>query len=217
MWRMRAGAKSLESCLRLCDPMVYSQSDSSVCGTLQARILDGLPCPPPGDLPDPGIKSTSLAVLTLPGGFWTTVPPERPNPLLQSRFAVAFWKHRAPSSSAGSLWHQNRWSLCLQKPSDAPPLEPLTNISSPPPNRKTHVVDAVIVGVRRELGACLEPGGPAGVDRRARRGSCGALMCDGWPVAAMHHPGPAALAARRSRTSSERCPAGAAAWKSTAP
>ena len=34
----------LESCLSLCDPIVCSQSDSSVCGTLQARILGGLPC-----------------------------------------------------------------------------------------------------------------------------------------------------------------------------
>ena len=28
---------------------------------LQARILDGLPCPPPGDLPDPVIESWSPA------------------------------------------------------------------------------------------------------------------------------------------------------------
>lgn len=104
------------------------------------------------------------------------------------------------------------------EPSDAPPLESATNISFfPAPSRKTEVVDAVIVGVQRELGACLEPGRPAGVDRRAGWGSCGALTSDGWPVAAMHHPGPAALAARRSRTSSEQCPAGAAAWKPTAP
>ena len=31
--------------------------------------LSGLPCPPPGDLPDPGIKPTSCA---LAGGFFTT-------------------------------------------------------------------------------------------------------------------------------------------------
>ena len=32
----------------------------------------GLPCPPPGDLPDPGIKSTSLMSPALAGGFLTT-------------------------------------------------------------------------------------------------------------------------------------------------
>ena len=52
------------------------------------------------------------------------------------------------------------------EPPDAPPLESATNISFfPAPSRKTEVVDAVIVGVQRELGACLEPGRPAGVDR----------------------------------------------------
>ena len=31
-----------------------------------------LPCPPPGDLPDPGIKPLSLKSLALSGGFFTT-------------------------------------------------------------------------------------------------------------------------------------------------
>ena len=36
-------------------------------GILQARILSGLPCPPPGDLPNPGIepRSTTLQVDSL--------------------------------------------------------------------------------------------------------------------------------------------------------
>ena len=34
--------------------------------------LSGLPCPPPGDLPDPGIKPMSLASPALAGGFFTT-------------------------------------------------------------------------------------------------------------------------------------------------
>ena len=33
---------------------------SSVHGILQARTLEWLPCPPPGDLPNPGIEPTSL-------------------------------------------------------------------------------------------------------------------------------------------------------------
>ena len=32
----------------------------------------GLPRPPPGDLPDPGIEATSLASPSLVGGFFTT-------------------------------------------------------------------------------------------------------------------------------------------------
>ena len=34
-----------------------------------------LPCPPPQDLPDPGIKPTSLASPALTGKFFTTAPP----------------------------------------------------------------------------------------------------------------------------------------------
>ena len=37
-----------------------------------------LPLPTPGDLPDPGIKTASLASLALAGRFFTTVPPVGP-------------------------------------------------------------------------------------------------------------------------------------------
>ena len=39
----------------------------------------GLPFPSPGDLPDPGIKPTSLASLALAGGFFATEPPGKPH------------------------------------------------------------------------------------------------------------------------------------------
>ena len=35
----------------------------------------GLPCPSPGDLPDPGVEPTSPA---LAGGFFSTEPPGKP-------------------------------------------------------------------------------------------------------------------------------------------
>ena len=35
-----------------------------------------MPCPPPGDLPDPGIEPASPA---LAGGFFTTEPPGKPD------------------------------------------------------------------------------------------------------------------------------------------
>ena len=38
----------------------------------------GLPFPPPGDLPDPGIKLTSLLSPALAGRFFTTEPPGKP-------------------------------------------------------------------------------------------------------------------------------------------
>ena len=50
----------LQSCLTLCNPVDCSPSGSSVCGILQARTLEWVSMSSPGDLPDSGIKSTSL-------------------------------------------------------------------------------------------------------------------------------------------------------------
>ena len=55
-------------CLTLCNPMDCCQLGSSVHGILQVRILEWLPFPPPGDLPNP----------TLPGRFFITEPPGKP-------------------------------------------------------------------------------------------------------------------------------------------
>ena len=47
----------------LCNPMDCSPPGSSVHGVSQAEILEWVPFPPPGDLPDPGIEPTSLCLL----------------------------------------------------------------------------------------------------------------------------------------------------------
>ena len=51
------------SCVRLCDPMGYiaRQAPLSI-GFSRQEYWSGLPCPPPGDLPHPGIKPVSLYV-----------------------------------------------------------------------------------------------------------------------------------------------------------
>ena len=56
-----ASAKSLLSRPVLCDPMDCHPPGSSVHRILQARILE-LPCPPPGDLPNPRTELASLTV-----------------------------------------------------------------------------------------------------------------------------------------------------------
>ena len=63
-------AKSLQSCLTLCNAMDCSLPGSSVHWILQ--YLSGLPCPPPGDLPDPGIRPMSFTAPALAGRFFTT-------------------------------------------------------------------------------------------------------------------------------------------------
>ena len=62
-----------QSCPTLCDPMDCSPPGSSDLGIFQARThWSGLPFPPPGDLPNPGIEPTSLMSPALAGGFFTT-------------------------------------------------------------------------------------------------------------------------------------------------
>ena len=69
-------AKSLQSCLTLCNPMNRSSPGSSTHGILQARILEQLPCPPLGDLPNPEIRPASLLhLLHWKAGSLSLVPP----------------------------------------------------------------------------------------------------------------------------------------------
>ena len=65
-----------QSCPTLCDPIECSLTGSSVHGISQARILEWISFP--GDLPNPGIKPTSLTSPALAGGFFTTVPSGGP-------------------------------------------------------------------------------------------------------------------------------------------
>ena len=68
-------AKLLQSYLTLCDTMDCSLPGPSVHGILQARILEWVPCPSPGDLPDPGIKLGSPA---LQADSLLSEPPGKP-------------------------------------------------------------------------------------------------------------------------------------------
>ena len=62
-----------QSYLTLCDPV--DLPGSSVLEFSRQEYWSGLPCSPPGDLPHPGIKPTSLSSPALAGGFFTTMPP----------------------------------------------------------------------------------------------------------------------------------------------
>ena len=59
-------------CVTLCDSMDWSTPGSPVHGILQARILEWVACPPPGDLSNPGIKPESLMSPALSGSFFIT-------------------------------------------------------------------------------------------------------------------------------------------------
>ena len=64
-------AKSLDSCLTLCDPMGCSLPGSSVCGIFQAGIQGRLLFPSSGDLPNLGSEVKSLSCVRLFAAPWT--------------------------------------------------------------------------------------------------------------------------------------------------
>ena len=53
-------AKSLQLCPTLCDPMDVAWQAPLSMGFSRQEYCRGLPCPPPGDLPDSGIKPVTL-------------------------------------------------------------------------------------------------------------------------------------------------------------
>ena len=74
-------AKSLQSCLTLCDPIDCSPPSLLSMGFSRQEYWSSLPFPPPGNFPDPGIEPTSLVSPALAGRFFTTsVTWEAPGP-----------------------------------------------------------------------------------------------------------------------------------------
>ena len=73
-------------------------------GFSRHKYQSGWPCPPPGDLPDPGIEPSSLMSSALAGGFFTTsttweayiyiymyLDPESPSPSSHTQNRDSFW------------------------------------------------------------------------------------------------------------------------------
>ena len=65
-----------------CNPMDYSPPGSFVLGNLQARILQWLPWPSPGNLLDPGIELMSLTSPALAGELFTISATARSLPMV---------------------------------------------------------------------------------------------------------------------------------------
>ena len=51
-----------QSCQTLCDPMDCSRQSPLFIGFSRQEYWSRLPCPPPGDIPDPGIEPRSLTL-----------------------------------------------------------------------------------------------------------------------------------------------------------
>ena len=71
-------AKSLQSCLTLCDPMDSSPSGSSVHGILQARILECVFMPSSRGSSRPRDSNYVSCDSWIAGRFFTAEPPGKP-------------------------------------------------------------------------------------------------------------------------------------------
>ena len=69
-----------KSCPTFCDLMLNFQAPPSM-GFPRQEYWNGLPFPPAGCLPDPGIEPESPVFPALAGRFFTTVPPAKPTHL----------------------------------------------------------------------------------------------------------------------------------------
>ena len=70
-------------CVLSCDsfmaPWTGARQAPLSMGFSRQKYWSGLPFPPPGDLPDPGIEPVSLMSPALGGGFFATEPPGKPH------------------------------------------------------------------------------------------------------------------------------------------
>ena len=100
-WAFRWRSEVAQLCPTLCDPMDCSQPGSSVHRILQVRILEWVVIPPPGDLPNLGMKPTSPVSPSLAGRSFTTEPSRKPWGLgktgntfistIQHLFTICLW------------------------------------------------------------------------------------------------------------------------------
>ena len=71
-------AKSLPSCPVLVTPGTVARQAPLSMGFFRRKYCSVLPWPPPGGLPDPGIKLRSAVFPALAGGFFSTEPSGKP-------------------------------------------------------------------------------------------------------------------------------------------
>ena len=119
---------ALKWCLTLCDRMDSSPPGSSIHGHFQARILDWVWFPSPGNLLGPGIK---LVTPALTGGFSSTEPPGKPreDTIAAAQFPCCVWLSVAtwtvtigllcpwglPGKNTGMGYHFLLWRISLNQ------------------------------------------------------------------------------------------------------
>ena len=72
------GAQSLSRVLLCVTPWTAAHQAPLSMGFSRQEYWSGVPFPPAGDLPNPGIEPASPVSPALAGGFFTTEPPGKP-------------------------------------------------------------------------------------------------------------------------------------------
>ena len=113
----RMCAKSLQSCLTPCKPMTVVYQAPLSMGFFKQEYWSGSPCPPPGDLPDPGIKPVPLMSLGLAGNrkSWTSCVS------LKTRKSTSPVKGVLPASRGRRTpLYPQRWGFTAKMPLETP-------------------------------------------------------------------------------------------------
>ena len=97
-------AKSLRSRPTLWDSMDCSPPGSSVHGLLQAGILEWVPCPPPWDLPDPGIELVSSVAPALQADSLPLSHREAPEQWWEVPSSHGLWSHLSNLGTKVPSW-----------------------------------------------------------------------------------------------------------------
>ena len=79
--KMYGGGFVAQSCPTLATPWTLACQAPLSMGFSRQEYWGGLPCPPPGDLPDPGIKPASPVALALEADSLPLAPPGKPHHL----------------------------------------------------------------------------------------------------------------------------------------
>ena len=100
-WKLPVPVKWLQLCPTLCNPM-----DCGLQGFFRQEHWRGLPFPPPGDLPNPGIKPASLMSPALASKFFTTTATWETPSLHDSCIYLKIW---LSFKSSLNWWHHLRF------------------------------------------------------------------------------------------------------------
>ena len=138
-------AKSLYSCLTLCNTMDCSVLDSSVHGILQARLLEWVAVPSSRGSSQPRDQTSISSVSCIGRVFFTTEPPGKPGMNLQfssvTQLCLTLWDPMNHSTSGLPVHHQLpeftqthvHWVGDIIQPS-----HPVSSPSPPAPNPSQH-------------------------------------------------------------------------------